>query len=175
MWILTFENAKEANFLKNPHPHFQKLMFKGTVNFDFWKSKTCKFLKKSAPPFSKDKVYRHCEFLLSKMAKNANFLRNPPPHFQKLMFTGIVNFDFRKCKKREFFLKIICPFSKVNVYRYCEFWLSKMQKKRIFKKKPPPIFKSYCLQALWILTFENAKNANFLKYPPPPFLKNLIF
>ena len=39
--------------------------------------------------------YRKCE-------KCAIFEKSAA-HFQKLMFTGIVNFDFRKCKKSAFF------------------------------------------------------------------------
>ena len=66
-------------------------MFTGTVNFDFRKFEKCAFFKKSAA------------------------------HFQKLMFTGTVNFDFRKFEKCAFFKQIRRPFSKVNVYRHCEF------------------------------------------------------
>ena len=66
-------------------------MFTGTVNFDFRKFEKCAFFKKS------------------------------PDHFQKLMFTGTVNFDFRKFEKCAFFKQIRRPFSKVNVYRHCEF------------------------------------------------------
>ena len=51
--------------------------------------------------------------------KKCAFLKNPP-HFQKLMFTGTVNFDFRKFKKCAF-LKNPPQISKVNVYRHCEF------------------------------------------------------
>ena len=50
-------------------------------------------------------------------AKNAHFSKTAP-HFQKLKFTGIVNFDFSKTKVR----------------RQIEFQLLEMQKKRIFKK-----------------------------------------
>ena len=60
--------SKNAHFLKNPpffkKSHFQKLMFTGTVNFDFRKFEKCAFFKKSAA------------------------------HLQKLMFTGTVNFDY---------------------------------------------------------------------------------
>ena len=66
-------------------------MFTGTVNFDFRKFEKCAFFKKS------------------------------PDHFQKLMFTGTVNFDFRKFEKCAFINKSRRPFSKVNVYRHCEF------------------------------------------------------
>ena len=76
-------------FKKSPD-HFQKLMFTGTVNFDFRKFEKCAFFNKS------------------------------PAHFQKLMFTGTVNFDLRNFLKCAF-LKIRRPFSKVNVYRHCEF------------------------------------------------------
>ena len=58
---------------KKSAAHFQKLMFTGTVNFDFRKFEKCAFFKKSAA------------------------------HFQKLMFTGTVNFDFRKFEKCPFF------------------------------------------------------------------------
>ena len=68
-------------FLKTA-AHFQKLMFTGTVNFDFRIFEKCALFKKSAA------------------------------HYHKLMFTGTVNFDFQK------FLK--CA----------------------FLKNPPPIFKS---------------------------------
>ena len=57
----------------NIRRHFQKLMFTGTVNFDFRKFEKCAFLKKKTA------------------------------HFQKLMFTGTVNFDFRKFEKCAFF------------------------------------------------------------------------
>ena len=49
------------------------------------------------------------------------FFKKSPDHFQKLMFTGTVNFDFRKFEKCAFFKKIRRPFSKVNVYRHSEF------------------------------------------------------
>ena len=55
-------------FKKKP-AHSQKLMFTGTVNFDFRKFEKCALLKKK------------------------------PAHSQKLMFTGTVNFDFRKFEK----------------------------------------------------------------------------
>ena len=51
---------------KKSADHFQKLMFTGTVNFDFRKFEKCAFFNKSAA------------------------------HFQKLMFKGTVNFDLRK-------------------------------------------------------------------------------
>ena len=40
-----------------------------------------------------------------KIRKNAHFLTNPPPIFQKLMFTCTVDFDFRKFEKCAFFKK----------------------------------------------------------------------
>ena len=49
------------------------------------------------------------------------FFKKSPAHFQKLMFTGTVNFDFRKFEKCAFFKKSPDTFSKVNVYRHCEF------------------------------------------------------
>ena len=66
---------KFKKFFKKSPDHFQKLMFTGTVNFDFRKFEKCAFFKKSAD------------------------------HFQKLMFTGTVNFDFRKFEKCALFLK----------------------------------------------------------------------
>ena len=66
-------------------------MFTGTVNFNYPKFEKCAFFNKSAA------------------------------HFQKLMFTGTVNFDFQKFLKMRIFKKIRRPFSKVNVYRHCEF------------------------------------------------------
>ena len=66
-------------------------MFTGTVNFDFRKLEKCAFFKKS------------------------------PAHIQKLMFTGTVNFDYSKIRTMRIFYKIRRPFSKVNVYRHCEF------------------------------------------------------
>ena len=58
---------------KKSAAHFQKLMFTGTVNFDFRKFEKCAFFKKSAA------------------------------HFQKLMFTGTVNFDYSKIRKMGIF------------------------------------------------------------------------
>ena len=66
-------------------------MFTGTVNFDLRKFEKCAFFTKSAA------------------------------HFQKLMFTGTVNFDLSEIRKMRIFYKIRRPFSKVNVYRHCEF------------------------------------------------------
>ena len=66
-------------------------MFTGTVNFDFRKFEKCAFFNKSAA------------------------------HFQKLMFTGTVNFDYSKIRKMRIFENIRRTFSKVNVYRHCEF------------------------------------------------------
>ena len=63
---MTFENSKNAHFFKKSAAHFQKLMFTGTVNFDYRKFEKCAFFEKS------------------------------PDHFQKLMFTGTVNFDYQK-------------------------------------------------------------------------------
>ena len=48
------------------------------------------------------------------------FFKKSPDHFQKLMFTGTVNFDFRKFLKCAF-LKSPLSIFKVNVYRHCEF------------------------------------------------------
>ena len=100
-----FRKCEKCALFGKIHPHFQKLMFTGVVNFDFRKCEKCAFFEKSAEPS------------------------------QKLMFTGIVNFDFRKCEKsaaHRIFGKNRRPFSKVNVYRHCEFRLSKMRKMRIF-------------------------------------------
>ena len=49
------------------------------------------------------------------------FFKKSAAHFQKLMFTGTVNFDLRKFEKCAFLKKSRRPFSKVNVYRHCEF------------------------------------------------------
>ena len=49
------------------------------------------------------------------------FFNNSADHFQKLMFTGTVNFDLRKFEKCAFFKKSAPPFSNINVYRHCEF------------------------------------------------------
>ena len=67
-------------------------MFTGTVNFDY-----------------------------SKIRKMRIFFTKSAAHFQKLMFTGTMNFDLRKLEKCVFFKKSRRPFSKVNVYRHCEF------------------------------------------------------
>ena len=93
-------------------------MFTGIVNFDFRKTKAkneVPFFEKVRPnPFSKVNVYRHCELPLSKNFRRQKLCEklNPqagelplsekksPAHFQKLMFTGVVNFDFPKTKVR---------------------------------------------------------------------------
>ena len=49
------------------------------------------------------------------------FFKKSAAHFQKLMFTGTVNFDFRKFEKCAVFNKSAPPYPKVNVYRHCEF------------------------------------------------------
>ena len=49
------------------------------------------------------------------------FFKKSAAHFQKLMFTGTVNFDFRKFEKCAFFKNPPPIFKKVNVYRHCEF------------------------------------------------------
>ena len=48
------------------------------------------------------------------------FFKKSAAHFQKLMFTGTVNFDLQKFEKCAFFKKLP-PIFKVNVYRHCEF------------------------------------------------------
>ena len=50
------------------------------------------------------------------------FFKKSAAHFQKLMFTGTVNFDYSKIRKMRIFKKIPPPIlTKVNVYRHCEF------------------------------------------------------
>ena len=50
-----------------------------------------------------------------------SYFKKSAAHFQKLIVTGTVNFDFRKFEKCAIFKKIRRPVSKVNVYRHCEF------------------------------------------------------
>ena len=62
------------------------------------------------------------------------FFEKSAAHFQKLMFTGIVNFDFRKCEKCAFFEKSAAHFQKLMFTGIVNFDFP--------KKNPPPIFKS---------------------------------
>ena len=103
-------------------------MFTGIVNFDFRKCEKCAFFENSATHFQKLMFTGIVNFDFRKCEKCA-FFEKSDANFQKLMFTGIVNFDFRKC---EFFETSTPPHLKVNVYRHCEFRLSKMRKMPIF-------------------------------------------
>ena len=99
-WILTFEKSKNAHFFKNPPPIFKSWSLQALWILPFENSKKSIFLKIRCS-FSKLKVYRHCEFWLLKIQKCA-FFKKSAAHFQKLKFTGIVNFHFWKFKKYKF-------------------------------------------------------------------------
>ena len=140
MWILTFENSKNAHFFKIRRPFSEVKVYmhcefllskiqKMPIFFkirrpyrkvkvyrhcEFWLSKIKKmriFLK-IRRPFSKVKVYRNCEFWLLKIQKMRIFFFKFTAHFQKLKFTCIVNFDFRKFKNVHF-LKNSPPIFKI--------------------------------------------------------------
>ena len=68
--------------------HFQKLMFTGTV-FDFRKFEKCAFFNAEFSKVNAGTV----NFDLRNFEKCA-FFDKSAAHFQKLMFTGTVNFDY---------------------------------------------------------------------------------
>ena len=73
------------------------------------------------------------------MRKMQAFFEKSAAHFQKLMFTGIVNFDFRKCEKCAFFEKSAAHFQKLMFTGKVNF---DFRKTKVRRKGPPPIFKS---------------------------------
>ena len=64
-------------------------------------------------------------------SKNAHFLKSPR-HFQKLMFTGTENFDFRKLEKCAFFKKSADHFQKLMFTGTVNFDFRKFEKMRFF-------------------------------------------
>ena len=84
---------------------------------------------------------------------------HPRPHFQKLMlmFTGIVNFDFRKCEKCPFFEKSP-PFSKAHFQKLMFTGIVNFDFRKCekFFENSAAHFQRLMFK---ISTFENAKNA----------------
>ena len=141
MCILTFKNAKNANILKNP------------------------------PPFSKVNVYRHCEIwrIFSKMHCEFSKMRKIDlAHFQKLMFTGIENFYFRKCKKCEFFKNSAAHFQKLMFTGIVNSDFRKCEKYKFFKESAAH-FQKLMFTGIVNFDFQKCKNCEFLKNPLPIF------
>ena len=132
MWILTFENSENAHFLKIRRPFSKVKVYR---HCEFWLSKIQKYpiFKTSAAHFQNLKFTGIVNFDFRKFKKCAFFLKIRPPHFQKLKFTGIVNFDFRKCKKCEVFKKICLPhFQKLMFTGTVNFVFRKCKKSEFF-------------------------------------------
>ena len=110
------------------------------------------FILKIPRPFSKVNVYKKCEFYLLQFKKMRISFKKSPTHFEKLKFTGIMNFTFENSKNPHF-IKNPRPFSKVKVFRPCEFWLSKIREMRIFLKICHPFSKAtvYRHCEFWLL------------------------
>ena len=82
------------------------------------------------------------------------------------MFTGTVNFDFRKFEKCAFFKKSAAHFQKLMFTGTVNFDFRIFEKCAFFNKSPDHFQK---LMFTGILSFENSKNAHFLQNPSPIF------